>query len=97
MKKILLVVNKITEGGLEQVLCDFVKSIHQEFEIQVLAIYQTDSRYVQRIKKIVKFDSLDCKRKCFKNRIIRSIYSRMIDQLWIQQILYNHFISSSFK
>lgn len=95
MKKILLVVNKITEGGLEQVLCDFIKSIHQEFEIQVLAIYQTDSRYVQRIKKIVKFDSLDSKRNCFKNRIIRSMYSRMVDHLWIQQILYDHFISSS--
>lgn len=95
MKKILLVVNKITEGGVEQVLCDFISSVHHEFEIQVLAIYQTDSRYVQEIKKLVKVDFLDDKRKCFKNRIMKSLYSRMMDHLWIQQILYNRFVSSS--
>lgn len=92
MKKILIVVNNICEGGLTHVLMDFINVLSEYCQVTVLSIYDLSDIYKEEIRQRAEFYTLDNYRNKYKNRCLRSINSRLIDNRKIQQFLYNKFL-----
>ena len=92
MKKVLIVVNNICEGGLTHVLLDFIAALSEYCQVTVLAIYDLSEIYKDEIRQNAVFVTLDNYRNKFKNRYLRSIYSRLIDNRKFQQFLYTRFL-----
>ena len=92
MKKTLVVVNNICEGGLTHVLLDFIAVLSEYCQVTVLSIYDLSEIYKWEIKQKAEYVTIDNYRNKFKNQYIRSINSRMMDNRRIQQILFNLFL-----
>lgn len=92
MKKILVVVNNICEGGLTHVLLDFISVLSEYCQVTVLSIYDLSEIYKEEIRQSAEIVTLDKYRNKFNNRYLRSINSRLIDNRKVQQYLYNWYL-----
>ena len=94
MKKVVFVVNQLPGGGLEQVLLDAIKALHDVCETRVVTLFPTRGYYVDEILKIAPVDCLDK----YRNRIakipfISSIYSRSYEHTWLQSLYLDKYLS----
>lgn len=95
MKNILFIVNHLKNGGIEQVLLDYVLLLKNNYNITVLSIYHSESYYQSEINKQVKYFSLDILRTKIKTHLLKSIYSRLFDRTSIQKLLVKKFIKKN--
>lgn len=94
MKKVLVVVNNIYEGGLTHVLLDFITVISEYCQVTVLSIYDLFDGYKKDIQSKANFVTLDVFRNSLHNRYLKSLYSRLMDNRRVQQFLYNHYMKN---
>lgn len=95
MKNILFIVNHLKNGGIEQVLLDYVLLLKNDYNITVLSIYHSESYYQSEINKQVKYFSLDILRTKIKTHLLKSVYSRLFDRISIQKLLVKKFIKKN--
>lgn len=95
MKNILFIVNHLKNGGIEQVLLDYVLLLKNDYNITVLSIYHSESYYQSEINKQVKYFSLDILRTKIKMHLLKSVYSRLFDRISIQKLLVKKFIKKN--
>lgn len=92
MKTVLIVVNYISGGGLERVLVDVVNVLSSHVNVRVLSLYDIRSTYLLEVEQKVKVDTLDKYRYKIKNRLLKALYSRLYDKLFIQRFLFERYI-----
>ena len=90
MKKFIITINYIKNGGLEKVLIDTVNSMYQHYDITIILIYDIiDPIYYKEISNKARIIVIDKYRNQIQNKLILSIYSRLYEKRFIQKYLYN--------
>lgn len=89
MKKVIITINYIKDGGLEKVLIDTINAMYQYCDITIIVIYNIiDPIYYKEISTKAKIIVIDKYRDQLKNKLILSLYSRLYDKKYIQKFLY---------
>lgn len=89
MKKVIITINYIKDGGLEKVLIDTINAMYQYCDITIIVIYNIiDPIYYKEISTKAKIIVIDKYRDQLKNKLILSLYSRLYDKKYIQRFLY---------
>lgn len=92
--KVLIVVNYVLEGGLTHVLLDVLRALNNRCDVTVLTIFDLYTEYIEEIKILAKYNTLDCWRRKISNNVLLSLYSRLImDNRAFQVFLYNYYVS----
>lgn len=90
--KILIVVNYLEGGGIERVLIDVLKSIKEYSKVEVLCINDYGISWEKEVEVYAPVKFLDNNRKKFNFPILKSLYSRLYDNITFQSKLLQRFV-----